>query len=318
MKMESTVDLEQVLREQAELHEKQLSSLQQRVNDLESKFTLYRSRALWLIAFLGLGSFGGWIWLTNHIADSAKAEVGTAVKAQIAHAVKDQIDPKVATIIKDVDGKLEDLRFRIEQEMDDLVRTNRVFLEVIDDVTAEKLPPIALHRLPKERIQTDGLFNLYVDALVKWGEYEAAYQLLSELKNRGKFPKNFKWPDSYSQAGLIHWVKALSLSRPEREGETQQAVDLLIEAAKLGGENPPCGLGQMEIRRPLELLVFLSLSQGKKTNAKYFAQRAKNVGTTRSDLSGYLNRTWFAKLKENQPNIQQDLEEILSTTFRGE
>jgi len=307
-------DMEKIRRELDEVREKKLFSLQQQVDSHESNFKFIRWVAVGLISFLGLGTVGGWIMLTKYIQNAVEDQLNATVNTQIQKALKEQINPRIDSTVKDVDCRLKELDGRLSVEMDDLVRTNRVFLEVIDEVKEAKLPPTALHRLPKQRIQSDGLFNIYTDALVHYGDYEEAYRLLCELKDAGKFPAKFNWPDSFTQAGLILWVNALSSS--ESSGGTQEAGRWLRKAERLAREN--IGSVKMEIRRPLEFLVFLSLSEDKMADAEYYAGEAKRWGTKRADLVGYKNRPWFGKLKRKRPEIDHELEELLSMVFPDE
>ncbi len=284
-----------------------LSSLQHQVRTHEWYFGLVRPTCYAAVAIVTAASaLLGWMGIP-----AFRDSIMSAVKTEIGKTVDSQIDQAN----KVVDERLKDLHGKVCKATDRLIYSNADFLAVIDEVKNGHRPPIALFQLPKEEIRSDGLFALYTDALVRFGEYDGAYEFLSELKKEGKFPSDrFSWPQSYANAGFIEWLNAISTDPPPKL-QIQQARKWLEEAERLARKR----IAAADNRRPAELLVLLFLTQNRMKEAIHYARQVKNFGGTRNDLHNYLKTPWFQeRLKKQQPEIELRMEQVLSKVFGGE
>jgi len=283
------------------LHENELFPLRQQASTLDLRFK--QVAAAYFIVTLVLAAFG----LNAYFREMPKkiTEVIETLPGKIDEALKPEVETQVADARKEILEKL-------KAKMDDVVYASVDFQKVLDEYDKGRMKLVDLDEFVKARLRNEIIVSFYTDVLLKHQEYLAAIELLEELKDKEIFPKECERAEMYCQAGSIQWIMSLSERSPERaERQTRDARRWLENAWKKGQERHIT----QDIRRPLEWLVLLHLSQGQERLARERAQQYKDSGGDWADLSSHTKKSWFKDLKDRGRPIEQGLEKILASVF---
>lgn len=301
-------DIEKICQEQEELHrqfqslrENELFQLREEVSNLKNRFWIAVAAYGTVAAIIALFGANTYFLEIPRKFDKAVAQASQDVPVEVGRQIGKQVEDAREQILK-----------KLRDKMEDVVYASSDFQKALDEYKSGDMGLSELGKMVKARLRNEIVVSLYTDVLLKEQEYLSAFDLLKTLKDRKLIPDEYKRSVIYTNAGCIQWIESLNAEPREHQKELIAEARGYLERAV--EEAQSCYI-KTEIRRPLEWLVFVYLSQNQKKLALEQARLYKREGGKRADLVSHTGSQWFNDLVKIQPSAKDDLRSILADVF---
>lgn len=287
-------------RQLVDIQSSKILPLGEQISNIKAKL-LYAATVGTGVAIV-LAAFGltAWFWKLPKMTD----EMISSLPQKISVILKPEVEKQVGAARTEIIANLND-------KMEDVIYASGDFQKALDEYRDGDMKLVDLHEIVENRLKNEIIVSLYTDILLRDQEYVSAMELLRQLKDNHIFPKPNNRYELYCQAGSIQLIMSLNEQSQARARQISDARRWLEEAVKKGQERR----SRKDMRRPLEWLVFLHLSQGEERLAAERAQQYKDLGGKPTNLSSHTGKKLFCDLKKEGPLINQGLERILARVF---